>query len=107
MDWIKKIMNKTFDCAGNYMNSSKRGPAYGFKLSSLDNLGDTKSPKKKISLLHFIQDTVRNKLPEINNFDSDLRGIESAAQGEFFIVANIKILVDKSCWYLVNIKRIK
>ncbi|KAF2352706.1 Formin FH2 domain [Trinorchestia longiramus] len=65
---------------GNYMNSSKRGPAYGFKLSSLDNLCDTKSPKKKISLVHFIQDTVRTKLPDLNNFETELRGIETAAQ---------------------------
>lgn len=65
------------------MNSSKRGPAYGFKLSSLDNLCDTKSAKKKLSLLHYIQDTVRLKFPDMNNFEAELRGIESAAQGEW------------------------
>ncbi|XP_047741533.1 formin-like protein [Hyalella azteca] len=65
---------------GNYMNSSKRGPAYGFKLSSLDSLCDTKSAKKKISLLHYIQDTVRTKFPDLNNFEAELRGIEIAAQ---------------------------
>ncbi|KAK4311569.1 hypothetical protein Pmani_016931 [Petrolisthes manimaculis] len=65
---------------GNYMNSSKRGPAYGFKLSSLDTLCDTKSADKKISLLHYIQDTVRLKFPDLNNFDTDLRFIEKAAQ---------------------------
>ncbi|CAL4241618.1 unnamed protein product, partial [Meganyctiphanes norvegica] len=65
---------------GNYMNSSKRGPAYGFKLSSLDSLCDTKSADKKMSLLHFIQDTVKTKLPEINNFDSELRFCEKASQ---------------------------
>lgn len=65
---------------GNYMNSSKRGPAYGFKLSSLDTLCDTKSADKKTSLLHYIQDTVRVKFPDLNNFDSELRFIEKAAQ---------------------------
>ena len=63
------------------MNSSKRGPAYGFKLSSLDNLCDTKSSKKKLSLLHYIQDTVRCKFPDLANFDAELRAIENSAQG--------------------------
>ncbi|KAK8403020.1 hypothetical protein O3P69_000924 [Scylla paramamosain] len=65
---------------GNYMNSSKRGPAYGFKLSSLDTLCDTKSADKKMSLLHYIQDTVRMKFHDLNNFDAELRFIEKAAQ---------------------------
>ncbi|XP_071545954.1 formin-like protein [Panulirus ornatus] len=65
---------------GNYMNSSRRGPAYGFKLSSLDTLCDTKSADKKISLLHYIQDTVRVKFPDLNNFEAELRFIEKAAQ---------------------------
>lgn len=64
------------------MNSSKRGPAYGFKLSSLDTLCDTKSADKKMSLLHYIQDTVRTKFPDLNNFDAELRFIEKAAQGK-------------------------
>lgn len=67
---------------GNYMNSSKRGPAYGFKLSSLDSLCDTKSAKKKLSLLHYIQETVRVKFSDLNNFDAELRGTDTAAQGK-------------------------
>ncbi|KAB0399203.1 hypothetical protein E2I00_006261 [Balaenoptera physalus] len=39
---------------GNYMNSSKRGAVYGFKLQSLDLLLDTKSTDRKMTLLHFI-----------------------------------------------------
>ncbi|KAK7071689.1 Formin-like protein 2, partial [Halocaridina rubra] len=65
---------------GNYMNSSRRGPAYGFKLSSLDTLCDTKSADKKMSLLHYIQETVRTKFPELNNFETELRFIEKASQ---------------------------
>lgn len=63
------------------MNSSRRGPAYGFKLSSLDNLCDTKSADKKMSLLHYIQETIRMKFPDLNNFDLELRFTEKAAQG--------------------------
>ena len=64
------------------MNSSKRGPAYGFKLSSLDTLCDTKSADKKMSLMHYIQDTIRVKFSDLNNFDAELRFIEKAAQGK-------------------------
>lgn len=66
---------------GNYMNSAKRGPAYGFKLQSLDTLVDTKSSDKRICLLHFIVDTIRAKMPEIMNFDLELMYIDKAAAG--------------------------
>uniref|UniRef100_U5EVY0 Putative neuron projection morphoproteinsis n=1 Tax=Corethrella appendiculata TaxID=1370023 RepID=U5EVY0_9DIPT len=65
---------------GNYLNSSKRGPAYGFKLQSLDTLLDTKSTDKRICLLHYIVGTVRQKFPELMNFDSELFFIDKAAQ---------------------------
>lgn len=66
---------------GNYMNSAKRGPAYGFKLQSLDSLVDTKSTDKRLSLLHYIADTVRHKFPELSNFDTELMYIDKAATG--------------------------
>ncbi|XP_004923649.1 formin-like protein isoform X1 [Bombyx mori] len=65
---------------GNYLNSSKRGPAYGFKLQSLDTLMDTKSTDKRISLLHYIVATVRQNFPELMNFDTELLYIDKAAQ---------------------------
>ncbi|XP_021709642.1 formin-like protein CG32138 [Aedes aegypti] len=65
---------------GNYLNSSKRGPAYGFKLQSLDTLLDTKSNDKRMSLMHYIVATVRQKFPELMNFDSELFCIDKAAQ---------------------------
>ncbi|KAJ0176425.1 hypothetical protein K1T71_007604 [Dendrolimus kikuchii] len=65
---------------GNYLNSSKRGPAYGFKLQSLDTLMDTKSTDKRISLLHYIVGTIRQNFPELMNFDTELLYIDKAAQ---------------------------
>jgi formic-like protein len=65
---------------GNYLNSSKRGPAYGFKLQSLDALLDTKSTDKRTSLMHYIVGTIRQKFPELLNFDTELILIEKAAQ---------------------------
>ena len=68
---------------GNYMNSAKRGPAYGFKLSSLDNLTDSKSTDRRQCLLHYIAQTVRDRVPEAAGFDSELTFVEKAAQGEW------------------------
>lgn len=61
------------------MNSSKRGPVYGFKLQSLEALLDTKSHDKKQTLLHFIVQTITNKFPESSNFESELTFIDKAA----------------------------
>lgn len=68
---------------GNYLNSSRRGPAYGFKLQSLDTLLDTKSTDKRMCLLHYIVATIRQKFPELVNFESDLLYIEKAAVGMY------------------------
>ncbi|GAB0098667.1 Formin-like protein [Sergentomyia squamirostris] len=65
---------------GNYMNSSKRGPAYGFKLQSLDTLLDTKSTDKRMCLLHYIVATMRQSFPDLLNFDTELFCIDKAAQ---------------------------
>nr|CAD7572082.1 unnamed protein product [Timema californicum] len=67
---------------GNYLNSSKRGPAYGFKLQSLDTLLDTKSTDKRMCLLHYIVDTIRNKFLDLLNFESELMYIDKAAVGK-------------------------
>lgn len=65
---------------GNYLNSSKRGPAYGFKLQSLDTLLDTKSTDKRICLLHYIVATIRQKFAELLDFNTELFYIDKAAQ---------------------------
>nr|XP_015199556.1 PREDICTED: formin-like protein 3 [Lepisosteus oculatus] len=64
---------------GNYMNSSKRGAVYGFKLQSLDLLLDTKSTDRKMTLLHYIALIVKEKYPELSTFGSELHFIDKAA----------------------------
>ncbi|XP_058869056.1 formin-like protein 3 isoform X5 [Acipenser ruthenus] len=64
---------------GNYMNSSKRGAVYGFKLQSLDLLLDTKSTDRKLTLLHYIALVVKEKYPEISAFWNELHFIDKAA----------------------------
>ncbi|XP_016383069.1 LOW QUALITY PROTEIN: formin-like protein 1 [Sinocyclocheilus rhinocerous] len=64
---------------GNYMNSSKRGAAYGFRLQSLDLLLDTKSTDRTQTLMHFIANMVQDKYPELAGFHTELRFVDKAA----------------------------
>ena len=65
---------------GNYMNSTKKGPCYGFRLQSLDSLSITKSSDKKQTLVHYLANLVNSKYPELKGFESELKYIDKAAQ---------------------------
>lgn len=97
---------------GNYMNSSKRGAVYGFKLQSLDlvrhtlillpeftwfgplrrmivmmmcvcvKLLDTKSTDRTQTLLNYISNVVREKYPTVSLFYNELHYVDKAAAGE-------------------------
>nr|XP_054767781.1 formin-like protein 3 isoform X3 [Lytechinus pictus] len=75
---IKKLLEVIL-AFGNYLNSSKRGAAYGFKLQTLDTILDTKSADRKITLLHYIVQTIHQKFPDVASFHEDLQYIEKAA----------------------------
>ena len=71
---------------GNYMNATKKGPCYGFKLQSLDSLTITKSTDKKQHIVHYLAQVVEQKYPELKNFYSELTFLDKACQ---FSVENI------------------
>uniref|UniRef100_A0A3P9NU52 Formin like 2 n=1 Tax=Poecilia reticulata TaxID=8081 RepID=A0A3P9NU52_POERE len=75
---LKKILEIIL-ALGNYMNSSKRGAVYGFKLQSLDLLLDTKSTDRKMTLLHYIANVVKEKYPQVSLFHNELHYVEKAA----------------------------
>uniref|UniRef100_A0A8C7FFR5 Formin like 1 n=1 Tax=Oncorhynchus kisutch TaxID=8019 RepID=A0A8C7FFR5_ONCKI len=75
---LKKILEIIL-AFGNYMNSSKRGAAYGFRLQSLDLLLDTKSTDRRQTLLHFIVNIIQEKYPELQTFHSELYFLDKAA----------------------------
>ena len=62
------------------MNSTKKGPCYGFRLQSLDSLSITKSSDKKQTLVHYLANLVNSKYPELKGFESELKYIDKAAQ---------------------------
>ncbi|KAK0142669.1 Formin-like protein 2 [Merluccius polli] len=64
---------------GNYMNSSKRGAAGGFRLQSLDLLLETKSTDRSQTLLHFITAVVQEKYPDLASFHTELHFVDKAA----------------------------
>uniref|UniRef100_A0A8C3IT00 Formin like 2 n=1 Tax=Chrysemys picta bellii TaxID=8478 RepID=A0A8C3IT00_CHRPI len=75
---LKKILEIIL-ALGNYMNSSKRGAVYGFKLQSLDLLLDTKSTDRKQTLLHYISNVVKEKYHQVSLFYNELHYVEKAA----------------------------
>ncbi|KAM6915388.1 disheveled-associated activator of morphogenesis 1b isoform 1-T2 [Xenentodon cancila] len=66
---------------GNYMNKGQRGNAYGFKVSSLNKIADTKSSiDKNITLLHYLITILEKKYPKVLVFQEDLQSIPEAAK---------------------------
>ncbi|NWX99613.1 DAAM2 protein, partial [Nothoprocta ornata] len=66
---------------GNYMNKGQRGNAFGFKISSLNKIADTKSSiDKNITLLHYLITIVEKKYPKVLLLHEELRDIPQAAK---------------------------
>uniref|UniRef100_A0A673BTX2 Dishevelled associated activator of morphogenesis 1b n=1 Tax=Sphaeramia orbicularis TaxID=375764 RepID=A0A673BTX2_9TELE len=66
---------------GNYMNKGQRGNAYGFKVSSLNKIADTKSSiDKNITLLHYLITILEKKYPKVLMFQEDLQNLSEAAK---------------------------
>ncbi|XP_065846730.1 formin-like protein 3 [Oscarella lobularis] len=75
---------------GNYMNSSRRGAAYGFRLDSLGRLGDTRSQDRKMSLLHYIVDVVDRHYPHIADFGDNLDFSKAKGVSMMTLVADVQ-----------------
>lgn len=66
---------------GNYMNSgSKNELAYGFEISYLTKLTNTKDAENKQTLLHYLVDVVEKKFPEALNFYDDMSHVDKASR---------------------------
>ncbi|XP_062896719.1 disheveled-associated activator of morphogenesis 2 isoform X2 [Mobula hypostoma] len=66
---------------GNYMNKGQRGNAFGFRISSLNKIGDTKSSiDRSITLLHYLIMIFEKSYPEILNIHLDLLHVPEAAK---------------------------
>ncbi|XP_021553513.2 protein diaphanous homolog 3 isoform X4 [Neomonachus schauinslandi] len=66
---------------GNYMNAgSRNAQTFGFNLSSLCKLKDTKSADQKTTLLHFLVEVCEEKYPDTLNFVDDLEHLDKASK---------------------------
>uniref|UniRef100_UPI00398E638B disheveled-associated activator of morphogenesis 2 isoform X2 n=1 Tax=Pristiophorus japonicus TaxID=55135 RepID=UPI00398E638B len=66
---------------GNYMNKGQRGNAFGFRISSLNKIGDTKSSiDRSITLLHYLIMIFEKSYPEILTIQLDLLHVPDAAK---------------------------
>ncbi|KAM4732825.1 protein diaphanous homolog 2 isoform 2-T3 [Anableps anableps] len=93
------IMNVTFACeevkksegfrkllefvllVGNYMNAgSRNAQTFGFNISFLCKLRDTKSLSHNTTLLHFLAEKCEENHPEILRFPDELEHVESASK---------------------------
>ncbi|KAF0042952.1 hypothetical protein F2P81_004289 [Scophthalmus maximus] len=67
---------------GNYMNAgSRNAQSYGFDLSSLCKLKDTKSGDQKTTLLHFLAQVCEQDFPDVMKFVEDLQHVDRASRG--------------------------
>ncbi|TPX33081.1 hypothetical protein SmJEL517_g03929 [Synchytrium microbalum] len=88
---------------GNYMNPGQRGGAYGFKLSSLPKLSDTKSnvSTRKHTLMHYLTTIMRDRFPEAQDFANELTHIEEASKVSIPTIRQILMAVRDN---LANLK---
>lgn len=66
---------------GNYMNRGARGNACGFRLTSLNRLGDTKSSAAKgTTLLHYLVQILEKKFKDVLRIEEDIPHVRDAAK---------------------------
>uniref|UniRef100_A0A3P9HTD9 Dishevelled associated activator of morphogenesis 2 n=1 Tax=Oryzias latipes TaxID=8090 RepID=A0A3P9HTD9_ORYLA len=66
---------------GNFMNKGQRGNAYGFRVSSLNKIADTKSSiDRNITMLHYLIMIFEKNYPDILHVQQDLSNVSAAAK---------------------------
>uniref|UniRef100_A0A8C5NDN5 Disheveled-associated activator of morphogenesis 2-like n=1 Tax=Gouania willdenowi TaxID=441366 RepID=A0A8C5NDN5_GOUWI len=66
---------------GNFMNKGQRGNAYGFKISSLNKIADTKSSiDRNITMLHYLIMIFEKNYPDTLHVQGDLSSVPVAAK---------------------------
>uniref|UniRef100_A0A3Q3MI13 Dishevelled associated activator of morphogenesis 2 n=1 Tax=Mastacembelus armatus TaxID=205130 RepID=A0A3Q3MI13_9TELE len=66
---------------GNFMNKGQRGNAFGFKVSSLNKIADTKSSiDRNITMLHYLIMIFEKNYPDTLHIQEDLSSVPEAAK---------------------------
>lgn len=78
---LQKVLREAKNLMGNFINGgTRRGEAFGFKISSLTKLTDTKTTNNKMNLLQYIVQVIERKCPHLLNFYEDLESCAMAAK---------------------------
>ncbi|XP_065839537.1 formin-like protein 2 isoform X2 [Oscarella lobularis] len=78
---------------GNYMNSSKRGGVYGFRLQSLDLLNELRSTDRKTTLLEHLVLVVKEHFSDVAGFVKELQFLDKAATASLdAVIADVREL---------------
>lgn len=89
---------------GNYMNfDSVNGQAYGFKLSVLTRLKDTRDSNNKQTILHYLAESIEKKFPEVLRFSEDLHHSRTASRIQMTDIQETMLVMENS---LENLKSI-
>lgn len=85
LDLLKLILD-----LGNFMNAAgRKGGAFGFKVTSINKLVDSKSSKSNDrTLLHFAAKVVSQEMPEVEGFIDEL---ETAAEASRADLGNVRL----------------
>lgn len=87
---------------GNFMNSgSKNGQAFGFEISFLTKLTNTKDHENKHTLLHYMVETIESKFSDLINFPDELPHVDRAARVS---LENIQKTMQQMTTSLKNLK---
>uniref|UniRef100_A0A1X7UZJ0 FH2 domain-containing protein n=2 Tax=Amphimedon queenslandica TaxID=400682 RepID=A0A1X7UZJ0_AMPQE len=79
-DKLRKLLEVIL-AFGNIMNRGLRGNAFGFKLSSLNRIIDTKSTTdNEMTLLHYLVQMLEAKFPDVLTLETDLPHINNACK---------------------------
>ncbi|KAM9777941.1 disheveled-associated activator of morphogenesis 1 [Neosynchiropus ocellatus] len=66
---------------GNYMNKGRQGSAFGFRLSSLNKIADTKSSAdRNITLLNYIITILEKTFPNVLGINKELQNVPDASK---------------------------
>ncbi|XP_067938496.1 disheveled-associated activator of morphogenesis 2-like [Watersipora subatra] len=77
---IRKLLEIVL-ALGNYMNKGNRGNAFGFKISSLNKIHDTKSSgDRDVTFLHYLVQLFDKQFPEMAKLESEIAQVRAAAK---------------------------
>ncbi|XP_065896681.1 inverted formin-2-like isoform X2 [Dysidea avara] len=76
---LKKVFHIIL-VTGNMINAGGHsGKAYGFTMTSLDNLGDTRANKPRMTFMHYIASICQEQHPDLLNTVEDLPHLEATS----------------------------